>query len=201
MAAPLAAFRKAELRLARADQLQIDLGQDLGIEQRAMLGAARIVDAIARAQIVEPVRPRRVLAAGQQQRIDQPFARDRRPLHALELGNQEAVIEAGIVDHQRRVADENQEIVDDVGKARLVLQERRRQPVDGEGFRRHLALRVEIAVEGRAGRDPVEQLDAAELDQAMALVGSRPVVSVSSTISRIGPPFSCCYHPRKRVNQ
>ena len=34
-----AAFGEPELRLARADQFQIDLGQDLGVEQRAVLGA------------------------------------------------------------------------------------------------------------------------------------------------------------------
>ena len=77
-AAARAALGQAELRLARADQLQIDLGQDLGVEQRAVLGAARIVDAVARAQIVEPVRARRMLAARQQQRVDQPLARDQR---------------------------------------------------------------------------------------------------------------------------
>ena len=41
--------------LLAADQLDIDLGQDLGVEQRAVLGAPRIVDAIARAQRVEVV--------------------------------------------------------------------------------------------------------------------------------------------------
>ena len=93
-AAARAALGEAELRLARADQLQIDLGQDLGVEQRAVLGAARIVDAVARAQIVEPVRPGRMLAARQQQRVDQPLARDRRTLDALELGDEKAVVEA-----------------------------------------------------------------------------------------------------------
>ena len=64
-----------------------------------------------------------------------------------------------------------EEIVGDVGEARLVLEELGRQPVNGEGLGRHLALRVEIAVEGRAGRNPVEQLDAADLDQAVTLDG------------------------------
>src|SRR5664280_818530 len=110
-----------------------------------------------------------MLAARQQQRIDQPLARDRRTLDALELGDEEAVVEAGIVDHQRRVADEAEEIVGDVAEKRLVLEELGRQPVNGEGLGRHLALRVEIAVERRAGRNPVEQLDAADFDQAVAL--------------------------------
>ena len=41
-------FGKAKLRLARADQLDIDLGENFRVEQRAVLGAPRIVDAVAR---------------------------------------------------------------------------------------------------------------------------------------------------------
>ena len=37
-----------ERRLPAADQLDIDFGQKLGVEQRAVLGAPRIVDAVAR---------------------------------------------------------------------------------------------------------------------------------------------------------
>src|SRR5262249_143087 len=37
-------LRKDKLRLARADQLDIDLAQKFGMEQRAMLGASRIID-------------------------------------------------------------------------------------------------------------------------------------------------------------
>ena len=51
----------------------------------------------------------------------------------------------------------------------LSLSEFGGQPVDGGGLRRHVALRVEIDVEGGAARNAVDQLDAAELDQAMAL--------------------------------
>ena len=63
-----------------------------------------------------------MLAARQHQRIDQPFARDQHALHALELGAKKAVIEAGIMDHQRRVADKNQKLVDHVGKALVGLE-------------------------------------------------------------------------------
>ena len=68
-------LRQNELRLPGADQLDIDFGQELGIEQRAMLGAAGIVDRVAHAQIVEPVRSARMLAARKQQRIDHALAR------------------------------------------------------------------------------------------------------------------------------
>src|SRR6185312_1689437 len=148
-------FAEAELSLPAADQLEIDFGQNFSVEQRAVFGAARIVDAVMFAQGVEVVWSRRELAARQHQRIDQTIARDQSALDALELGTQKAVVESSIVDHQRRIANESEEFV--------------RQPVDGEGFPRHVALRVDVIVERRAGRNPIEQLDTADLDQAMAL--------------------------------
>ena len=111
-----------QLRLPRPDQVDIDLGQQLGVEQRAMLGAAGIVDRIARAEIVQPVRHARMLAARQQQRVDQPLARDRLPLDTVELGIDEADVERGVVDDERRVADELQELLDHFRKQRLVRQ-------------------------------------------------------------------------------
>src|SRR6185437_15708520 len=156
VAAALAALRQTELRLPRADQLQINLGQDLGVEQRAVLGTPRIVDAITRTQIVKPVRPGRMLAARQHQSIDQPLARDWWALDTFELGYQKTVVETGIVDHQRRVPDEGEEFVDHAAKARLVLEELGRQSVNGKSLRRHLTIRVEVGMERRAGRNPVE---------------------------------------------
>ena len=41
--------------------------------------------------------------------------------------------------------------------------------MNGEGFRRHVSVWIEISVEHRTGRNTVEQLDTANLDQAMAL--------------------------------
>src|SRR6185437_3783780 len=102
---------ETELRLAAADQLQINLGEDFSVEQRAVFCAAGIVDAVVFAQGVEIIWPRRELAARQHQRIDQTLARDQSALDALELGAQEAVVEAGIVDHQRRIADESEKFV------------------------------------------------------------------------------------------
>ena len=67
-----------------------------------------------------------MLAPRQHQRIDQPVARDQRALGALELGAEKAMIEAGIVDHQRRIADEGQEFIDHIGEAFVGFQELRR---------------------------------------------------------------------------
>ena len=55
-----------------------------------------------------------------------------------------------------------------LAEARLVRQEDRRQPVDRFGLARHLAIGIEISVEVAAGLDAVEDLDAADLDHAVA---------------------------------
>ena len=69
-----AAAREAEHRLARADQLDIDFRQQFGVEQRAVLGALRIVDPVAHAQIVELVGAARMLAPRQHQCVDDALA-------------------------------------------------------------------------------------------------------------------------------
>src|SRR5262249_7742729 len=110
-----------------------------------------------------------MLPPRQQQRVDQPFACNRRALRAFELSAQEGVIEAGIVDHKWRLADKREKLIRDLNETPVSLQKLRRKPVDSECLGRHIALRIKIYVEGRPGRYPVEELDAAELDQAMAL--------------------------------
>ena len=74
-------------------------------------------------------------------------------LAALELGVEEAEIEHRVVRDQRRVADEGEELVGDLGEQRLVLEELGRQAVHREGLGRHVALGIEVAVERRAGRE------------------------------------------------
>ena len=104
---------RTELRLPRADQLDIDFGQKLGIEQRAVLGAPRIVDRIAHAQIVEPVGAARMLAARQQKRVDDALAADRAAAGAFEFGIEKAEIEHRVVRDQRGlVAKESDQFVD-----------------------------------------------------------------------------------------
>ena len=57
-----------------------------------------------------------MFAARQQQRVDQALARQRGAANALELGIDEGGIERGVMDDQRRVADEGQELVGDRGE-------------------------------------------------------------------------------------
>ena len=50
----------------------------------------------------------------------------------------------------------------------LLARNSARQPVHGKGFRRHVALGIDVAVKGLPGRHAVEDLDAADLDQPIA---------------------------------
>src|SRR5690348_5273051 len=158
----LAFSRQNQDRLPCADQVDIDFSQKLGVEQRAMLGAAGIVDRIARAEVIEPVGNARMLAPRQQQRVDQPIPRDRRLFQAVQFG---------VVDHQRRVADEGEKLLHHLVEQRLVRQELGREAVNRKGFGRHLPLRIDVAVKGLTGRHAVDQLDTADFDQAVAAQG------------------------------
>ena len=72
---------------------------------------------------------------------------------------------------QRRLADKLEQVLRALGKARLVGQKNGAEPVDGLGIARHLALGIEVSVEVAAGFDAVEDLDAADLDHAVAALG------------------------------
>ena len=98
-------MRKNKLSLTRADQLDIDLGQEFGIEQRAMFGAPRIIDGIAIAQIVQPVRRSGMLASRYQQRIDHAVAAHHLMPGALQFGIEEGQVEHCIVRNELRIAE------------------------------------------------------------------------------------------------
>ncbi len=100
---------EAEIRLLAADQLDIDLGQDLGVEQRAVLGSARIVDAIARAQRIEVVGCAWMFSARQRQGVEGAGRIERRRADAGEFRVQKADVEAGVVRHEPRIAEELRE--------------------------------------------------------------------------------------------
>ena len=81
--------RQPQARLLAAEELDIDLRQDLCVEERAVLGAAGIVYLITRAELVELVEQRRHLDHGA----------DLDPLRqqgALRLGARELVGDAGM---------------------------------------------------------------------------------------------------------
>ena len=137
--------------LAAAGQLGIDLGEDLGVEQGAVLGAPRIVDAVAPAERVEADRRAGMTAPRQGQRIDHPLQIERWSPQRDELRRDEAEVELGVVGDELGALEEGGQLVDDLGEQRLAGEERRGEAVDAEGLLRHVALRVEIMVEGLAG--------------------------------------------------
>ena len=61
-----------------------------------------------------------VFAPRQHQRVHHALCRNWRPARALQLGVKKGNIKAGIVRHERRLADEGQELVGHVVKRRLV---------------------------------------------------------------------------------
>ena len=69
---------------------------------------------------------------------------------------------------QRRIVDKVEQLLGLVGKSRLVGQEDRAQTVNRLGLARHRPLGIEISVEVAASLDAVEDLDAADLDHAVA---------------------------------
>jgi hypothetical protein len=98
-------------------------------------------------------------------------ARDGGALQQRKLGIEETHVELGIVRHQRRIADEFHQLVDDLGKSRLVAQELVGEAVDAECRLRHVALGVQVILLLAPGRDLVHQLQAGDLHDPVALIG------------------------------
>src|SRR3984893_8493516 len=70
---------ETEARLTPAHEFRIDLGQKFGVEQRAVLRAAAIVDAVTRAEIVELIGATRMAETGQWTQNDDTIEGERRP--------------------------------------------------------------------------------------------------------------------------
>ena len=93
---------------------------------------------------------------------------------ALQFRIQEADIERCVVNDKTRVANEGQKIFRDFSKRWLVLEEFLGQAVHRKSFGRNIALGIEITVKRLAGRNPIDQFNAADFYQAMALIGIEP---------------------------
>src|SRR5262249_50005718 len=85
-------------------------------------------------------------AARELQRAGHAVHGDLGPRGALKLRVEESDVEGGIVDDERVAGDEAQEVLGDVGEYRLVLEKIHRQPMHRYRFRRHVALRIDVAV-------------------------------------------------------
>ena len=76
--------------------------------------------------------------------------------------------------NQHGAFDEGEHVVGKLGEARLVAQELERQPVHLERGIGHIALGIEMAMPSPAGGDAVDQLDAADLDDAVTVERIEP---------------------------
>src|SRR5690349_16567775 len=159
---------EAETDLAASGQLDIDLRQQLRVEECAVLHALAAVDPEANAERIEAVLGAGMPGPRQRQRIDHPAQRHAGPAGALELEIQKAKVEGRIVGDERRILDEVEELVRLLRKARFVRQEQVAEPVHFLRFERHVALGIEVGMEVPPSLDPVEDLDAADLDHPIA---------------------------------
>src|SRR5687768_2970384 len=82
---------------------------------------------------------------------------------------EEADVEVGVVDDELGAAHEVEELVAHLREQGLAGEEFAGQPGDLLRARLHVALRIEVALEAAPGRAALEQLDATDLDDAIAL--------------------------------
>ena len=133
-----------------------------------MLGPTAVVDPVAAAKRIQRIRSHRVLAARQRQRIDHTLGGHRRQAEPLELGIDEAHVEAGIVGDEAGAVDEGDELVDNLGKSRLADELGVADPMNGQRIRvNRTALRIDVDMEGAAGGKAVVEFDAADFDHAV----------------------------------
>src|SRR6516165_11121980 len=76
--------------------------------------------------------------------------------------------------NKRRVADERDYVLDDLGEERLVLEDLARQAVDGDSLGRHVALGIDVTMKGLSARNAIDEFDATDLHQSMSLEGIKP---------------------------
>ena len=98
--------REFEADLASACKFDIDLCQQLGIEQGAVLDAVTAVDPIACAQGIERMLGAGMAPAGDRQRIDHPIRAHRLESAQGQLVIEKTEIELRIMRDQRRITEE-----------------------------------------------------------------------------------------------
>ena len=138
--------------------------------------AVRVVDQVALAQRIE-----RVLAPGMElpgvgERVEDSghLRFDGRAPDPVELDVQEFNVERRVVDDELGAAHVVQELDGDLAEPRLVGEKLAGDPVDAKRPLLHLALGVDVAVEVVARQPAVQDLDAPDLDDAVAHAGVEP---------------------------
>ncbi len=165
------AFRishKPKADLSTAPELDINLGEELGIKQRAVLDPLAAVDSEPNAQSIETVLCSRMPRARKRKGVDHPTEGQHWLAATFKFEIEKAEIEGCVVRDQRRVGDELEKFIDPFRKAWLVRQKDRAQAVDGLCFDRHLTFRIEIGVKVPASFNPVVDFNTPNLDHAIA---------------------------------
>ena len=86
----------------------------------------------------------------------------------VELAIYKAHIEAGIMRHNRCIADKFEKCISDFGKQRLLGEKLVFQAMDDGSLHRHFALRIKISLPGAPCRHMVHQLHAADFNDTVA---------------------------------
>ena len=150
---------------------EVDLGQDLRVEQRAVELALAVVDAVALRERVQAVALAGMQPAREDQRVEHAAALAHVLRHAgqaAQLVVQELHVELGVVDHELGALHEREELLRHLGELRLRGEKLVLDAVHLERAAIDFALGVDVAVEAVGRGAPVHELDTAELDDAMA---------------------------------
>ena len=99
-----------QIGLAATDEFEVNLGQNLAVQERAVLFAFGVINAKAAAQGVELGGRARVLGAGQRDGIKGAGHGQSGAAHAGPLGVEEFHVKAGVVDDEPGIADKGQKI-------------------------------------------------------------------------------------------
>lgn len=155
--------------LPAPEQFDIDLREQLSVEQRAMMGPHRTIDGKAAAKRIKTVFRAREFASRNGECIGCAFGEDRRFSAAFELGIEEVEVERCVVRDQLIIANKFQKFINYLGKPGLVGKELCRKAMDRDNFGGNVAVRVQVDMKNPAGFDAVNQLDAADLNEAVAV--------------------------------
>ena len=160
---------EGQVALTAAEQLEIDRGQQIGIDQRAVKIAMAVVDVEPAAKGVQVRLRAGKFAARHRQRVDGLAHRQLLPSEPIQFRIDEPHVERRVVDDHHGFADKGEKLVDDVGEQRLVLQKLVAQAVNLERTGLYLALGIDVEMKLRAGRCLVDDFQRADLDDPVSL--------------------------------
>ena len=158
-----------ERTLSTPGQFAIDVDQNFGIEQRAVLHSPRPVDTIAIAERIETVRQAGMFFPGERQSVDNALQFDHLPTESGKFRVEKAHVEFRVVDNQRRLADEREKVINHLSKHRFVFQGVRGMAMHRDCVLRNVAFGIDELVEDPSRQDLVHDFDGADLKHTMTV--------------------------------